>query len=111
MGVAPHPETGERFVVARVNPRPELVRLPGGGPIPVPAGDGRYYAQGRSGIYDAVLDRWVLPVFSDDGPDGYYWPLRWTSDGKEVVYDIFDPYEGGAGMAPDPAEDRVPPVQ
>ena len=109
MGVAPHPETRERFLLTRVGPRPELVHLPGGGPAPVPAGDGRYYAQGRSGIYDALLDRWIRPAFSADGPDGYYWPLRWTSDGKELVYDTLDPYEGGAGWLLTQPKIEIPP--
>lgn len=48
----------------RVHPRPEIVRLPHHGGVPAPTGDGCYFAQGLSGVYDACGDRWMPTGFS-----------------------------------------------
>ena len=85
VGVAPHAETGEAYAVARVGPHPELAYLPVAG-SPAPGGDGRYFAEGRFGIYDAILDRWIPPPFSPSGPAPDYWWSDWTSDGDELRY-------------------------
>lgn len=47
----------------RVEPRPEIVRLPHVG-VPAPTGDGCYFAAELSGVYDACEDRWIPTGFS-----------------------------------------------
>ena len=73
--------------VIRVRPEPEIVRLPtlppgpprGDGPVPAPTGDGRYFAYGLAGVYDAARDRWISPGFTlpaDDSPDAVLATLK-----------------------------------
>ncbi|MYA20611.1 MAG: hypothetical protein F4Z25_10235 [Chloroflexi bacterium] len=58
--------------IARVDPEPEVVRLPtvppgprwAFGPVPSPTGEGRYFAYDFAGVYDAAQDRWIAPGFA-----------------------------------------------
>lgn len=83
------------YMILRVRPAPDLVRLPGrgaglanpagdgggftdfyeatnrlAGPEPAPTGDGRYFGYGPN-VYDALEDRWLGPAFVRDGPFGW----------------------------------------
>ena len=66
------------YMIARIRPTPELVRLPIGGrsgpwdtgPDPAPTGDGCYFGYGPK-VYDACADRWFDYGSALDGPAGW----------------------------------------
>ncbi len=76
--------------VVRVRPEPEIVALPPAplgapwseGPLPAPTGDGRYFAYGLAGVYDAEADRWILTGF---GPQDRG-VAAWGESHEEVNY-------------------------
>lgn len=57
--------------------------------VPAPTGNGRYFAYGFSGVYDAEADRWLLTGFG--GHDGYF---AWGESHDEVRY-VIGFVEGG----------------
>ena len=73
------------YMVARIHPHPELVRLPiaGGsgpwdiGPEPAPTGGGCYFGHGPN-VYDACEDRWF-----DYGGSGLDGPAGWGATHRE----------------------------
>ena len=87
------------FAVARVHPA-ELVYLPPlptmrdsvdpwanpwpTGPVPAPTGDGRYFAYGFAGVYDAGTDRWTLTGFDD----AHWGPFSWGETHEEMRYEL-----------------------
>ena len=82
--------------LVRVAPTPQLVTLPSWGDIPATAssGDGRYFAYGAAGVYDAWEDRWIVPGFGGQQEVVFF---AWGEDHTEVLYRVTG-YYGEAGV-------------
>lgn len=83
-------------VLVRLTPVPHIVELPSSGGLPVtaPTGEGRYFAYGPGGVYDAWEDRWTVPGF---GARHEVVLFSWGEDHSEVLYAVTG-YSGEAGV-------------
>ena len=87
--------TAGAHVLVRLAPTHEIVTLPQGDlPVTAPTGDGRYFAYGRAGVYDAWEDSWTVPGFGARHEVVFF---SWGEDHTEVLYRTTG-YSGEAGV-------------
>ena len=93
------------YAVARVRGAPALLSLPSDypGPMPAPAGGGRYFGYG-SRVYDIASDRWRGPPEWDGGP---FW---WGDSHRERWFQAWVYWgEGGRNWLLLPSKIEYPP--